>query len=149
VLAGIVAVMLVQQAAVSRNGIEQMPFFSNYPMYSNTSESPEAFNRQRAPVKWYRYTILRDDGSDITAEAESRGLATAIQDAVAWRLREPDLPLDAGLQQALDTAHAAYEQESGEPLPSVRVVVDAREFDFTGGDLRDLPDPAPVELDLT
>lgn len=148
VLAAIVAVMLVQQVAISRGGIEQMPFFSNYPMYSNTSESPEVFNRQRAPVKWYRYTILREDGTDITAETESLGLASAIQDAVAWRLREPDLPLDDDLRQALATAHAAYVQRSGEPLPSVRVVVDAREFDFTGGDLRDLPDPAPVELDL-
>jgi hypothetical protein len=148
-LAGIVAVMLVQQVAISRGGIEQMPFFSNYPMYSNTSASPEAFNRQRAPVKWYRYTILREDGTDITAEADSLGLATAIQDVVAWRLREPDLPLDPGLQQALAEAHAVYEQETGERLASVRVAVDRREFDFTGGELRDLADPAPVELDLS
>jgi len=51
-VAAIAAILLVQQLVMSLERVEQMPFFSNYPMYSETSASPEAFNARVAPIKY-------------------------------------------------------------------------------------------------
>lgn len=151
-VAAICAVVVVQQVAVSRAQVEQMPFFSHYPMYSGTWESPEAFNAGIAPVKFFRYQVLQmtpaGDSVDITQKIEEAGGQSAILDAVLWQFRYPGEPLEPSTRQVLTEAGAAYEERFGVPLAEVRVVPRARIFDFDDGQIQPAPSPAPVMIDF-
>ncbi|MBA3327086.1 MAG: hypothetical protein H0T43_02135 [Solirubrobacterales bacterium] len=151
-IAVITAVVCVQQLAISRADVEQMPFFSNYPMYSGTWDSPDAFNEGLAPVKFYRYDYLtRDTGGqfkNISGRVLSAGIDSALRDAVLAQLRYPDEPLEPSTRELLVKAEADYEEQFGSPLIEVRIVAHAREFDFEHGGLRRRRDPPAITVDL-
>ncbi len=151
-IAAIAAVVSVQQLAIWRADVEQMPFFSNYPMYSGTWDSPEAFNKGLAPVKFYRYEYLQKetDGQvrNISDRVLSAGIDSALRDAVLAQLRYPGEPLEASTRELLHKASASYEDRFGARLTKVRVVSHARVFDFKHGELRRGPDPPTITIDL-
>lgn len=152
-VAVIVAVIGVQQLAISRADVEQMPFFSNYPMYSSTWESPDAFNEIVAPTKFYTYEYEDVDGggtqpTDITTRVKALRVDSALRDATTWRFRYPGEPLDPSTQAAVAKARASYEQRFGVPLRRVRVTSHARVFDFNDGRLRAAHAAPPVMIDL-
>ena len=151
-VAAIVAAVSVQQLAVSRAGIEQMPFLSSYTMYSNTWPSAAAFNKAVAPTKFYRYQIFRVSReravTDITRPLRVAGLDSPLRDAAAWSGRYPGRRLGSSMQQALVDARSAYKQLLGVPVRRVRVVTHARVFDFGSGRLVAVPSPAAVEIKI-
>jgi hypothetical protein len=152
-VAAIVAFIVVQQAVMARESVEQMPFFSNYPMYSYTHESPAAFNAHVAPIKFYRYRVFTDGGDgheqDVTTRLTDNEVGY-LRDALITRLRSGDDPLGEAEREGLSTVRAAYQERFGQDLPRVTQVTAPRLFDFAGGGLttEGAPDVPPLEIDL-
>jgi hypothetical protein len=152
VLAVLVAAILTQQAAISLASVEQMPFFTNYPMYSWTFESPEQFNARVAPTKFYRAQVTdmtggaRRDITDQAYDVDMRGpLSAAVvealgDDAPSWTPKE--------IRNRLTSARELYEHRYGERLRRVEVRLQRRVFDFDGGGLRTVGVDPPVVIDL-
>ncbi|HWT21986.1 MAG TPA: hypothetical protein VN213_00615 [Solirubrobacteraceae bacterium] len=152
VAAAIVAFLVVQQAAMAREGVEQMPFFSNYPMYSYTRESPAEFNAELAPIKFYRYRVLAEGAGpprDVTSRLDPNQVGY-LRDAALWRMRYGDDPLDEDQREALATVRDSYRERFGEDLRRVRLLTTPRLFDFANGGLttKGAPRVPPFEIDL-
>jgi hypothetical protein len=56
----LIVFVIAQQLVVSGLAVERAPMFSNYPMYSETFDSPEAFNAATRPV--HRIVVATDEG---------------------------------------------------------------------------------------
>ena len=151
-VAGVMAVLGVQQLAISRAGVEQMPFFSYYPMYSRTWESPDAFNAGLSPTKFYRYEYLvpapGGGWTDITGRVAELSDGFVLRDAALAELIGPEHDFRPPTPEALAQLSDAYQAKFGEPLRTVRVVTRSREFDFEEGELRPGPRFPPVTVDL-
>jgi hypothetical protein len=151
-VAAVVAALLIQQLAISRAAVEQMPFFSHYPMYSGTRASPEEFNAAIAPVRFYRYRAVTLDAQgasrDISRELYQADALPAMQEIGAWAEQNPDRALDPGLSAKLAEVGASYERRHGEPLRRVRLSGERRVFDFDQGKLVVVGRIAPMTFDF-
>ncbi len=154
VLSVFVAFVLVQQVAVTRARDEQLPLFSNFPMYSDTQDSPEEFNRTVAPRRFYRYgfVAVADDGRRTPMDDRldpDEGLGLALRDAFVRRTGPPAESLTDAMRQRLADDRVAFARATGLELDSVEVSVHARIFDFERGRLvTPKHPPPPVLVDL-
>lgn len=150
-LAVTVAVILTQQAAASAARVEQIPFLTNYPMYSWTYPSPEAFNAAVAPVKFYRTQVTALDGAsprDVTSELDGMNMVAPLTALVLLRHDQPTTWQPEDIHYQLARGQHRYRLKHGEPLHDVRVEVERRIFDFDTGRLRTLGVEPPTTIDL-
>ena len=108
VYATAIAALIAQQVWVSALAIERAPMFSNYPMYSATWSSLEAFNASRPPV--YRVLAETSQGTRELPCTPSEGLVSEFRAAVGG---------------SADAASSVWRQlrGCGEDLSAVRQVV--------------------------
>lgn len=148
----VVALMLSQQLAISHASIEQMPFFSNYPMYSYTRASPEAFNEEVAPYKFFRYRAFSLDGTaaprDISHELDVANALSILHEIGVWLERHPGQRLDPALTAKLADVRARYEARYGTSLRRLRLTGERRVFDFDHGRLVVVGQLPPVTVDF-
>ena len=136
----VLGLLSLQQIVVSAVGLESEPLVSNFPMYSWTWPSREAFAAHLREK--YRAYEMETPGLESTTMAErlnsvglDDGLRRRVFDAVA-----AGRDLDDDERRSVAAAAAAYEARFGAAIPSIRVVRYEGAFDWARGviDHRDL-----------
>ena len=129
----VIGVFLFQQIVVSALRLESEPLISNFPMYSSTWSSQEAFDRHLVE-KTQRYEISTDT---LSAEQLAERLgdlpnADAVLDkALAWAVQRKAWQRE--LRDQADTMLRDYQARYGESLGPVRVVLHDQAFDWRRG----------------
>ncbi|MDQ3768385.1 MAG: hypothetical protein M3370_02745, partial [Actinomycetota bacterium] len=143
----LVGALVVTQVAVSREEVEQEPFFSNFPMYATTFPSREVFDA-RAERSLSEYALVAaEQGTAVTDRVEALGHPgpAPLLDA-AERAPEradpgsgPRQPVPEEQEEDLRALRALYRERYGEPLGPVRVVARSHPFDWSSGTFSEEP----------
>jgi hypothetical protein len=123
--AGVVAALVAAQVYASYRNIEIEPLLSNYPMYSNTYESPEQFDRNMARVRF------ESNGVDITDRVETAGGSDLLRQVVSGAAEGRRSA--EGAAAALAAFRNAYGQRFGPPPETIDVVRVRNPFDWQRG----------------
>jgi len=130
----LVIVFLAQQVVVSGARIEQEPLLTNFPMYSGTWSSEEAFNEGSSAFSHYRFERRPANGPpvDLTGRIEAIGGSDPLVDAFeAQDGEELDGDEAKELTSALRALESTYEKRYGESLGRVHTVSERTAgFDF-------------------
>lgn len=133
----LVVVLVAQQVVVSALKVEQEPFVSNFPMYSGTYESEEAFNAGNSKFLEYDYEAVSPTGrrTDVTPRIEEiAGTDTLLKAYEARTEGGLDEDEATDLEEQLRELASRYEQTYGEELAQVRVIARrSAGFDFERG----------------
>ena len=121
----VVAALVAGQAWASYRRIEIEPLFSNYPMYSNTYNSPEDYEHAHAQLRF------RANGGDITDRiraADGNGiLSLALENPAASPTSQEEI------RQALSEFRKRYTGLYGEAPDAVEAFLFRRPFDWQAG----------------
>jgi predicted DCC family thiol-disulfide oxidoreductase YuxK len=137
----LIGVIVVTQVAVSREEVEQEPFFSNFPMYATTFPSREVFDA-RAERALSDYNLLAAErGAAVTERIEALDAPgpSPLLDAAERALERaevgsgPRQPVPEEQEEDLRALRAEYRERYGEPLGPVRVVAVSQPFDWSRG----------------
>ena len=124
----LLAALAVQQALVSVSAVEVEPIMSNFPMYSNTVDSPEEFRRTR------RF-LFEVGGIDVTARVHAIPNAPDILRRVAEGVADGEgiAAQGATVMTMLRTIRGEYQARYGVNLEAVTVAAEQVTFDWQRG----------------
>lgn len=146
-----VAFLVTQQVAISAERVEQIPFFSNYPMYNWTYDSEAKFNAQvREKFAAYHF---RDAAQNQPDPYLNRNLEELDVSQRLWEIAEladgnPAPPLHERWRHELDFINRKYQHQYGRPLGIVVPSAIYRRFDFRAGELRKVKNVSLRPLDV-
>jgi hypothetical protein len=145
-----VAFLVTQQVAISAERVEQIPFFTNYPMYNWTYDSEAEFNaRVRDKFTVYQFRdATQDSDPNIERNIEELGVSRSLGEIAELANGNPGLPLHERWRQELDFINRKYQDEYGRPLGVVVPSAIYRRFDFRAGELRKVKNVALRPLDV-
>ena len=137
ILPAVFALVLAQQIIVSTLAVESQPFISNFPMYSHTYRTRQAFDAhlRSTPVYTIRTAALS------AGEVQRRLTEFCDLDDVVYPAIELAIA-DAGADGTADNLRAVlrrYEAKYGEPLGPLSVVRRERRFDWRRGEFEHSP----------
>jgi len=139
--------LVVTQVAVSREEVEQEPFFSNFPMYATTFPSREVFDA-RAERALSEYNLLAaEQGTPLTERVEALGHPgpAPLLDAAERALERADpgsgprQPVPEEQEDDLRALRDLYRERYGKPLGPVHVVAVSHPFDWSRGTFNEEP----------
>jgi hypothetical protein len=133
----VIVIVVAQQVVASAGKIEIGPFMSWYPMYSNTYQSPAAFDEAELyAFRYWRYYFEIDaPGGVVDISDRIRAISDAeraIHSAVA-DLKGRSGPLSGELSQGIGAIRSIYEARHGTALHALRLSYDRRAFDWEHG----------------
>lgn len=133
----VIALAIAQQVVASALQVEVEPLLSNYPMYSNTYQSPDAWDRQEYyAIRYWRWHFDADTPSgtvDVTDRIRSLPSAERTFHDLYVDTRGQPGPLSPSQRQNLGAVRRAYEARYG-PMPAqIRLSYDRQAFDWRLG----------------
>ena len=131
----VVILVFCIQLSASVLQIEQQPLLSNYPMYSSTFPSTDAFDATEPMHSPIGFVSMTADGQqDITDALESSDLDGPLRDQLVALAEGQALTEDR--RERLSWVADQFYERSGQHLGIVTFMRDARAFDWTTGEVR-------------
>ena len=142
----LVAVLVLQQVLASVTATQIEPLISDYPMYSLTYDSPEAFERIR--YRKMQRLLFESGGRNITENVYAIANAPENLLNVAEDLAVGD-PLDGKSVKMLGRLREQYKKLFGADIDSVAVTAERVGFDWQRGSFKPPSRVAIAEVPLT
>lgn len=126
----LLAALVVQQSLASLAGIQVEPLISNYPMYSSTFESPEAFERAR--YRKMQRLLFESGGADISERVQAisnapENLLNAAEDVASGDDARDEV------MTSLRGVRSEYQAQFGADLALVTVIAERVTFNWQKG----------------
>jgi hypothetical protein len=120
----VVAVVVAAQMYASYNRIEMEPLLSDYPMYSNTYESPEQFDRSMGRVRY------ESQGVDITDQVETADGADTLREIASDPAQQRQVTQSS---QALADFARRFAERYGAAPSEIDIIAIRTPFDWQRG----------------